>query len=310
MDAQRTRPVAASTASSGTAGDWHGCLKARYADRVERIERPFPFSVTRFRDLPRDIHQPALLDDIFCLHLGGAKRVHRLRDGSRTTFDVPLHAVTLMPRHRGADWRTEGPDDYLHITLAPRAFNDLLMSDCGLSRDQIELRDDVGEDSPLLTGLAGEMLRLAQSGLESRLYVDTLFTAFALTLVRRFSERAPPRIANGGGACSGGMSGWRLRQVVDFMTANLADEIDLSDLTRISGLSRAHFFRSFRQATGTTPGRYLERLRVDRVRRAIERGERLEDAAPAAGFSSQAALSASFRRVMRATPRQYRAWYR
>ena len=298
--------------TSYAAGEWHSALVARYADRVGRLRVTLPFAVTTFRDLPEDLHQPALVDDVLCLHRGGAKRVHRIRDGSRTVHDVPLHALTLMPRHRAADWRTEGPDDFLHITLNPKSLDDLFITECGKSRAEIELRDDVGFVQPYLCGLSTEMLRVAGAESESQLYVDTLFTAFALALLRHCSsERGLSLLGEDDAKLrSGGMAGWRLRQIVEYMTEHRASRIDFTELTRVSGLSRAHFFRAFRQATGMTPGRYLERIRVDEARRSIERGETLAEAAASAGFAGTTALSHAFRRVMEITPKQYRRWYK
>lgn len=303
MDAERR---------SCLAGDWHDALKARFSDRIARKRRAFPFSITTFRDLPPDLHQPSLADDVLCLHRGGAKRVYRSMDGRRTVHDVPLHALTLMPRHQRADWRTEGPDDFVHVTLNPKAFDELLLSECGKPRSQIELGNEVGFTNPLLCGLATEMTRVADESLESRLYVDTLFTAFSLALLRHCSGESGAAALDraDGGVHSGGMAGWRLRQILDYMEANKAREIQLAELTAVSGLSRAHFFRTFRQATGVTPGRYLERLRVEDARRFLDRGDSLEEASSNAGFSSTAALSHAFRRVMTITPAQYRRWYR
>jgi len=68
----------------------------------------------------------------------------------------------------------------------------------------------------------------------------------------------------------GGLPGWRLRRVVDFMNENLARDIDVDELVGCCGLSRAQFFRAFRQSTGQTPHRYLVGLRLDRARLLLE----------------------------------------
>lgn len=233
-------------------------------------------------------------------------------DGTWTEHVVAPHSLTLMPRHRSADWHVEGPDDFVHITLSPKPLDDLLIGECGKSRSQIDLLPDVGFLNPVLCGLATEMTRVADESLESQLYVEALFTAFCLALLRHCSSEFGAAALGGadGEVHTGGIAGWRLRRILDFMDANKSREIQLAELTHVSGLSRAHFFRAFRQATGMTPGRYLERLRVEDARRYIDRGDCFDEAAKGAGFTSTAALCHAFRRVMNITPAQYRRWYR
>lgn len=295
-----------------SAAEWHTGLQALYDERVVRQPLDHPFAVTSVHDLDLHAQQPALLDDIFCIHRGGAKRVSRTREGHRRVYDVEVDSLTVMPRYRDAYWETEGPDRYLHLTLSPKPFDRLLNDECGLTRADIDFRDEVGFVSPVLVALAGEMERVAAEGGEGRLYVDTLFTAFSLALLRHATDvpEPPKLVGDDGRSWSGGMAGWRLRQIVEFMAEHRREDIGLDDLTAVSGLSRAHFFRTFRQATGATPRQYLERMRVDDARRAIERGGNLVDVAAAAGFGSVIAMSRAFRRVLSISPARYRSWYR
>lgn len=58
----------------------------------------------------------------------------------------------------------------------------------------------------------------------------------------------------------GGMAGWRLTRVIEHMQADVSRKLAVSDLIETSGLSRAQFFRAFKQSTGLTPRRYLAAL--------------------------------------------------
>ncbi len=293
------------------AADWHAMLRTSAVEAAAPARPELPFAVAHFVATPPDVVQPSLLDDVVCLHLGGAKRVRRVREGRTDDFDVPVNSLTVMPRLRPARWRTTGPIDYVHVTLRPRPFERLLAEETGKAREEVELRDVVAAESPLLLGLAAEMARIGRGGEATRLHVDALFTAFAIALLRHGSDvRGLPPFEAPSGPASGGMAGWRLRRVVDFMAANLAGDIDLDDLAQVSGLSRAQFFRSFRQETGTSPARYLERMRVREARGAIERGCSLPEASAAAGFGSTDAMTRAFLRVLHVTPGVYRRWQR
>lgn len=66
--------------------------------------------------------------------------------------------------------------------------------------------------------------------------------------------------------------------------------------------SRWHTIRTFRRATGLTPGAYLRQLRVQKSRRWLTRGDSLADIALALGFADQAHFSRAFKQVYGVTP--------
>ena len=66
--------------------------------------------------------------------------------------------------------------------------------------------------------------------------------------------------------------------------------------------SRWHTIRTFRRATGLTPGAYLRQLRVQKSRRWLARGGSLADIALTLGFADQAHFSRVFKQVYGVTP--------
>lgn len=99
----------------------------------------------------------------------------------------------------------------------------------------------------------------------------------------------------------------RLRRVMDKMTADLGEDLSIEILAIESGYSRAHFMRMFRSATGKTPHRFLQDLRLDFVRDQLKMDVlSISDIAYAAGFSSQAHLTKLFRERFGTTPSHFR----
>ena len=105
----------------------------------------------------------------------------------------------------------------------------------------------------------------------------------------------------------GGLPGWRLRRVVDFMTENLARDIDVDELVTRCGLSRAQFFRAFRQSTGQTPHRYLVGLRLERAREILEASNlAVAEVSVAVGMGSNAGFARLFHQRFGEHPARYR----
>jgi AraC-like DNA-binding protein len=92
-----------------------------------------------------------------------------------------------------------------------------------------------------------------------------------------------------------------------YLDANFSEQIHLTDLAHVSGLSSFYFLRSFQKATGLTPHEYLCNLRVERARKLLANGTSISDTAIQTGFVDQSHLHRHFRRLLGITPGKYRA---
>jgi AraC family transcriptional regulator len=99
----------------------------------------------------------------------------------------------------------------------------------------------------------------------------------------------------------------RLRRVLDYISAHVADEIKLEELARVACLSTFHFARVFTFAIGVPPHRYVSRMRLENAMAEIAAGRLpLAEVALNARFSSQASFTRAFRRAIGMTPAEYR----
>jgi transcriptional regulator GlxA family with amidase domain len=73
------------------------------------------------------------------------------------------------------------------------------------------------------------------------------------------------------------------------------------------GMSERHFSREFTRALGSSPGCYVEQVRVDEARRLLESGPVLVSAAAArCGFGSAETMRKAFLRRVGVAPDHYR----
>jgi AraC family transcriptional regulator len=99
----------------------------------------------------------------------------------------------------------------------------------------------------------------------------------------------------------------RVRRVIDFMTANIDQDISIDDLAAVACLSPFHFIRMFQKAVGKTPSRYLSGLRLERAKTLLVLGKApLVDIALSCCFSSQSNFTRAFHRATGMTPNDYR----
>jgi len=137
-----------------------------------------------------------------------------------------------------------------------------------------------------------------------RMFVETASTTLAARLLQRYCDS---------GACkpleptTHRIDHARLRRALDHISANLDEEITLSQLAQVAGVSVFHFARTFTRAMGVSPSRYVSRMRLEKAMAEIAAGKlSLVEIALRAGFSSQASFTRAFFRETGLTPGEYR----
>jgi transcriptional regulator GlxA family with amidase domain len=83
----------------------------------------------------------------------------------------------------------------------------------------------------------------------------------------------------------------------------------IDELARRVALSRRTFVRRFQAATGNSPRGYIQRVRVEAAKRALERGGSVASVANDVGYDDAVAFRKLFVRLAGLTPADYRARY-
>lgn len=101
-----------------------------------------------------------------------------------------------------------------------------------------------------------------------------------------------------------------LRAVTDAITADPADDHSVTKLAARASLSTRQLTRLFQSELGLTPARYVELVRIDFARAALEAGRTVAETARMAGFGSTETLRRVFLQHLGITPRAYRDRFR
>ena len=93
----------------------------------------------------------------------------------------------------------------------------------------------------------------------------------------------------------------------DWMKQNLRGNLAVPALAEQAGMSERTFLRHYRQVTGVTPARAVERVRVEAARQALgETGLPVKRIARDCGFGSEETMRRSFMRILAVPPHAYR----
>lgn len=101
-----------------------------------------------------------------------------------------------------------------------------------------------------------------------------------------------------------------LRAVVDAIVAEPAANHSVKTLAARASLSTRQLTRLFRSELGMSPGRYVELVRIDFARSALESGRSVAEAAGIAGFGSIETLRRVFVNHLGISPKAYRERFR
>ena len=216
---------------------------------------------------------------------------------------LPLQRDNFAFRPSGVTLRSslQAPVRFIQILQRPDTYNNFISDLVRGGAVHLEPRSALSD--PLVSQIALTIANEMGAGFLDRILADALNTALAVQITRGFVE--PSAIAL---APSNGLSPERLRRVRDYIEAHLDDQLSLTDLAGVACLSPYHFSRSFKQAVGVGPQRYVIQRRLEHAKTLLRRTHQpLASIAQEAGFADQSHLNSIFRREMGVTPGRFRA---
>jgi transcriptional regulator GlxA family with amidase domain len=102
-----------------------------------------------------------------------------------------------------------------------------------------------------------------------------------------------------------------LRELQSWVISHPHSDLSVESLAKRAHMSPRNFHRVFLREVGMTPGRFVERARVEAARRLLEETSRgVSDVAARAGFGSAETLRVAFHRNLGVNPGSYRARFR
>jgi transcriptional regulator GlxA family with amidase domain len=102
-----------------------------------------------------------------------------------------------------------------------------------------------------------------------------------------------------------------LRHVQAYIAANVAADLSVAALAERAAMSPRNFARAFRRETGMTPAAYVDSVRVEQARIALEGSDaQIESIARHCGFGTVETLRRAFHRRLGVGPAAYRSRFK
>lgn len=236
--------------------------------------------------------------DIF-IRLAAASPVVQWREGCLDIRHDAAGQIVVVPPYRAAYFRTFGPGQNLHLSLAPG----VLMRVAGHDRPKagIGLRTSFGERDEVVAGMGRTLLAYVKApGANARAFMDAASAALAVRLLERFGtdDKLPPRRT---------LTAAQLARIDDYLAAQVDRPVSLQELAQVVDLSPQGFHRAFKAATGQPPLRYCQQWRMRRARDLVEgTAKPISEIAGALGFADAAHFSNTFRKHWGTAPTRLR----
>src|SRR5262250_1721845 len=254
-----------------------------------------------------DYHTPACVighhehvHDFLHVVLSGTVRYEVLTRGKCLHYTAQPGTTFVLPRGTVDELRWAGPTHRIAVALHPSLL--LTAIDETIGQDDIELTEHWNvTDRHIMSVLLALTTDLDAGSPAGRLYGESLANALAVYLLSRYAvQRRVPTVPKGG------LPGYRLKRVLDYIGDNLAEDVSLSDLAELAGMSAHHFAELFRKSMSCTPHRYVLHERIERAKIAL-RDPRCTvlDAAAISGFPNPSHFARMFRRFVGVTPSQF-----
>jgi AraC family transcriptional regulator len=220
---------------------------------------------------------------------------------NETTLNV-LGGLAMMP-FEGARWRFDGPASFVQLYVPFKLLGAVSESlfDCELRHTSMRMPSGVRGDGLCRTAHAiGRSIARVEP---TNLILDSWALILADLLVRRFASHSEKAVRTSFGK----IPARGIARVIDYVEANIDQDLDLASLSGVAAMSVYHFARRFKETVGVSPHAYVLSRRVRRAREMLDRGDAgLAHVAVACGFSSQAHFTTVFQRDIGVTPGEYR----
>jgi len=234
--------------------------------------------------IPRHAH----VENFVHVVLRGSAKYEVSTRGKTLRYAASPGTTFILPQGTEDELLWRGPTHRIAVAIHPRLLVSAL--DETAHESDIELTQHWNLIDPqIMAVLLAMTTDLKQGSPAGRLYGES---------VRRYAPVA----------YRGGLPGYRLRRVLDYMGDNLAEDLSLGQLAAVVDMSPHYFAELFKKSTGQTPHQYILLQRIERAKNKIAHAScSIIEAGIEAGFPNPSHFARVFRKLVGTSPSAFRA---
>jgi len=237
------------------------------------------------------------------IHLGPAVTVEQTRCNKDDRRRFTKGDVTVTQPGKSKRWQHRGQADFVAVWIAPALIRSTAAAAGEIRPERIKLRGNFGIQDPQIEQIGLSLLsELEEEGFGSRVYAESMASALAVHLLRRYStiRAAVARPATV-------LPSFKLRRATEYINDNLGRNLGLPEIARSLAMSSYHFARVFKQTTGVAPHRYVIERRVECAKSLLRETDlSISEIAHRVGCTNQSHFSMLFHRATAMTPSMFR----
>ncbi|MBW4507636.1 MAG: AraC family transcriptional regulator [Scytonematopsis contorta HA4267-MV1] len=169
--------------------------------------------------------------------------------------------------------------------------------------DRLEILPQIFGFDPLIYQIGLELKKeLETTGVDSCIYAESMATALAVHLIKRYSAQ-PQAIKE----FTDGLPKYKLREVITHINECLDQNLTLAELAAVIQISPHYFATLFKQSTGLAPHQYVTKCRIEKAKQLLRCKElTILEVSQQVGFVSPSHFAKVFRKYTTTTPKIYR----
>jgi len=209
--------------------------------------------------IPRHEH----IENFLQVVLHGSAKYEVLTRGKTLDFRASPSTTFILPQGTIDELRWKGSTHRIAVAIHPSLLVNAL--DETAHQHNIELTEHWNLIDQNITAVLLAMTADLDAGSPAgRLYGECLANALAVYLLNRYTVRRYTPVAY-----QGGLPGYRLKRVLDHIGDNLAEDLSLTQLAALAGMSPHYFAELFRRSMGCAPHRYVLLQRIERAKQEL-----------------------------------------
>ena len=230
-------------------------------------------------ELPSDVHYNMREEDILFLRPGALHKIYA-QEGERIIFQFNMNILNSLD-----EFDDFFPPSSPAILLTPED-NPEIHEECVNLMKQI--KDEYSSNAPLKdAAVYGKLLQLLVLVNRNSQHTNVVFSDVKQSKQKEYLDK--------------------FVGVTDYIKQHCNEEISLDDIAEMSGFSKFHFSRLFKEFTGTSYYKYLNQRRIEFAEQLLLDPEiNITEAAVRSGFNSISAFIRMFKQIKGCTPTEFR----